>query len=78
MQADAPGPVRSTIHQSIEITNGNFTYQISSDGEYIKIERTGAGGPPRSGFFLIPIEMWDEVVNFIFQETQRRKLDTSE
>ena len=73
-----PGPVRSTIHQSIEITNGNFTFQISSDGEFIKIERKGGNtGGPGGGFFLIPIEMWDEVVNFVFQETQRRKLDAN-
>ena len=68
-----PGPVRSTIHQSIEITNGNFTYLISSDGEFIKIARVGGSQP--GGFFLIPVSMWDEVVNFVFQETQRRKLD---
>ncbi len=70
------GPVRSVIHQQIEITNGNFTFHISSDGEFIKIERKGAStGTDRGGFFLIPIEMWDEVVNFVFQETQRRKAD---
>ena len=74
---DKAGPVRSSIHQSIEITNGNFTYHISSDGQFIKIERKGDGNAQRQtgGFFLIPIEMWDEVVNFVFQETQRRKLD---
>jgi hypothetical protein len=74
---DKAGPVRSTIHQSIEITNGNFTYRIASDGEFIKIERVGDGNAQRQtgGFFLIPIEMWDEVVNFVFLESQRRKAD---
>ena len=76
MSADKPGPVRSTIHQSIEITNGNFTYVISSDGKFIKIARVGGNQP--GGFFLIPIEMWDEVVNFVFQETQRRKADAED
>lgn len=72
-----PGPIRSVIHQQIEITNGNFTFKISADGQFIKIERVGDGNAQRAtgGFFLIPIEMWDEVVNFVFQESQRRKLD---
>jgi hypothetical protein len=77
-----PHEVRSTIHQSIEITNGNFTFRISSDGKFIKIERIGGNmsAPGRDGFFLIPVDMWDEVVNFVFQETARRKaeLDISE
>ncbi len=76
VSADKTGPVRSTIHQSIEITNGNFTFVISSDGMFIKIARMG--GNAQGGFFLIPLEMWDEVVNFVFQETQRRKLDAQE
>jgi hypothetical protein len=77
---DDVNEIRSTIHQSIEITNGNFTFTISSDGEFIKIERKGGQHASRSpgGFFLIPIEMWDEVVNFVFQETQRRKADAED
>lgn len=68
------GPVRSTIHQAVEITNGNFSYTISCDGEFIKIARKGTN----RGFFLIPIAMWDEVVNFVYTENKRREREKEE
>lgn len=68
----AKAEIKSTIHQQLEITNGNFTYRISADGEFIKIARSGGDTRDRAGFFLIPAEMWDEVVNFVYQEGARR------
>lgn len=66
-------PVSSSIRQQLEITNGNFTFLISTDGKYVKIARSGETA--RAGFFLIPIEMWSEVVNFVYIEGRRREND---
>lgn len=67
----SPAPVKSVIHQQVEISNGTFVYRISCDGEFVKIARKG-GAINRAGFFLIPMEMWSEVVNFVYIEGKRR------
>ena len=74
VQAVSGTKIKSTIHQQLEITNGNFTYRISADGQFIKIARSGGDMRDRAGFFLIPAEMWDEVVNFVYQEGARRMI----
>ena len=74
VQAVSATRIKSTIHQQLEITNGNFTYRISADGKFIKIARSGGDTRDRAGFFLIPAEMWDEVVNFVYQEGARRMI----
>ncbi len=72
--------IKSTIFQQIELTNGAFTFQISCDGEFIKIARKGVKGySSRGEFFLIPVSMWDEVVTFVYTEGKRREqADVSE
>jgi len=67
-----PAPVKSVIHQQIEISNGTFIYQISCDGAFVKIARKG-GAVNRAGFFLMPMEFWDEIVNFVYTEGKRRQ-----